>query len=107
MLQLSLFNNKSTKLANTQYLFHGYLSTETKRLEHEYEPNLYKTYNPKKNSDKHSAIYSALSVLHSDLQWMKDEVKSDYFFHILFLQFMSHFYITLLFILSNILEQDT
>lgn len=31
MLQLSLFSNKSTKLANTQYLFHGYLSTEKKK----------------------------------------------------------------------------
>jgi len=56
------------ELANTQYLLHGHLSTEKKGLEHEYEPNLYKTYNPKKNSGKHSAIYSAPNVLHSDLQ---------------------------------------
>jgi len=41
-----------------------------KGLEHEYEPNLYKTYNPKKNSGKHSAIYSAPNALHSDLQWI-------------------------------------
>lgn len=89
MLQLSLFSNKSTKLANTQYLFHGYLSTEKKKKwgKHEYEPNLYKTYNPKQNSDKLSAIYSALFVLHSDLQWMKDVVKSEYLLHILCLQF--------------------
>jgi len=64
-------------------------STEKKGLEHEYEPNLYKTYNPKQNSGKLSAIYSASSLLHSDLYWMKDVVKSEYFLHMLCLQYKS------------------
>ena len=50
-----------------------------KGLELEYEPNLSKTYNPKRNSGKLSAIYSAPSILHTVLKWMKDVVKNEYF----------------------------